>query len=82
MPPGICPHCGAPEHAPVTFSWWGGLLGPKLLHHVKCLRCGKTFNARTGRTNDTAIAIYLAVGVVISVGLLVAFYTLLFSGGL
>lgn len=73
-----CPHCQGPSR-PVTFSWWGGLLGPKMLAHCKCLRCGKTYNGKTGKSNDTAIAIYLIVSFVICFGLL---GLLIFSGAL
>ena len=61
-----CPQCHAQEEPrPIGFTWWGGLIGPKLLHHVECPRCGTRFNARTGRSNDTAIAIYMiAIGVI------------------
>src|SRR5205814_2182969 len=52
-----CPRCGDPRSQPVTFTWWGGLIGPKLLSHVKCLGCGYGYNAKTGRPNTTGIAI-------------------------
>ena len=57
-----CPGCGqalAPK--PVGFSWWGGLLGPKLFHHVECPGCATRYNGKTGRSNNTAIALYLIV---------------------
>ncbi|HEY4329126.1 MAG TPA: hypothetical protein VGN88_05270 [Phycisphaerae bacterium] len=54
----------------VGFTWWGGLLGPKILNHVKCSKCGKTFNSKTGKSNDTAIMIYIVVSFVIVLGLL------------
>jgi hypothetical protein len=57
-----CPNCGSTAKKPVTFTWWGGLLGPKMLNHVKCLGCGTAFNGKTGKSNNTAIAIYAGVG--------------------
>ena len=62
-----CPSCGSDQAKKVGFSWWGGVLGPKLFKHVKCPNCGTTFNGRTGKSNNTAIAIYLVVGGVIGV---------------
>ena len=56
-----CPKCGGTLSKPVTFSWWGGVLGPKMLSHVKCTNCGAGFNGKTGRSNNTAIAIYVIV---------------------
>jgi transposase-like protein len=69
-----CPRCGGPAK-PVKFTWWGGLLGPKMFNHTKCQSCRFGFNAKTGRSNDKVIAIYacIAVAVSIAVGLAYAF---------
>lgn len=68
----ICPHChGDGEPRQLGFTWWGGVIGPKLLHHVECPRCLRGFNGRTGRSNTAAIAIYMAV--VCAVGLALVF---------
>lgn len=56
-----CPHCGSQAWEPVKFTWWGGLLGPKLLHHTKCSQCRKTFNSKTGKSNTTAVILYQVV---------------------
>lgn len=65
-----CPSCGAESgHSRPKFTWWGGLLGPKLLHHAICGQCRTGFNARTGQPNAGAIAVYVLVGVVIGAGL-------------
>ena len=64
-----CPKCDAKRGETVSFTWWGGLLGPRLLSHVKCGGCGAGYNGKTGKSNDTAIAIYLGVGVVIGLGI-------------
>ncbi len=56
-----CPSCGARDAAPVSFTWWGGFVGPKLLNHVQCSQCGSGYNAKTGRSNNTAIAVYMGV---------------------
>src|SRR5947209_6924685 len=44
-----CPKCGDPRSKQVAFTWWGGLIGPRLLSHVKCLTCGTAYNGKTGR---------------------------------
>jgi len=56
-----CPRCGSAYTQQPTFTWWGGLIGPKLLNHTVCNQCGLGFNARSGKDNTTAIAIYFAV---------------------
>jgi len=65
--PGFCPACGSGEHQPASFTWWGGLLGPKLLNHVTCSGCGTSFNAKTGKSNNVAIGIYLACAAVLTI---------------
>jgi hypothetical protein len=62
-----CPKCGNPHSSPVKFTWWGGVLGPKMLHHVKCLGCGSAYNGKTGQPNTTAIIIYTVVAAIIGV---------------
>lgn len=70
-----CPSCqSALEPKPVGFTWWGGLLGAKLLHHAECPACHARYNASTGRSNNAAIALYLVVaGLVMSL----AFYAIM-----
>jgi len=66
-----CPQCGCDQAQKASFTWWGGFLGPKLFNHVKCPKCGATFNGRTGKSNSTAIALYLVVGGVIGIVVMV-----------
>jgi len=63
----VCPRCGCPETSPVSFTWWGGVLGPKLLHVVKCHNCGQQFNGKTGRSNAAGIAIYTIVALILCI---------------
>jgi hypothetical protein len=60
-----CPKCNAAVAEKLKFTWWGGVLGPKLLTHVKCQACGKKYNGKTGRENTVNIIIYgLVAGVI------------------
>jgi len=56
-----CPQCKDTHAQLVKFTWWGGVLGPKLLSHVKCQSCGKKYNGKTGGDNTTNIIIYSVV---------------------
>jgi transposase-like protein len=56
-----CPQCKDTNAQLVKFTWWGGVLGPKLLSHVKCQSCGKKYNGKTGGDNTTNIIIYSVV---------------------
>lgn len=71
-----CPQCQSPDFQAVTFTWWGGLLGPKLFNHVKCLDCGTKFNGKTGQSNTTAIVLYIVIANVIGIALLVFLFSL------
>jgi hypothetical protein len=65
-PPKACPRCKAEDTRRVSFTWWGGLLGPWLLDHTVCDACGLRFNGRTGRSNAAVIAIYVVVSAVLA----------------
>jgi hypothetical protein len=75
-PPGSggppCPKCGFQGSSPVSFTWWGGLIGPKMLSHVRCNACRYCYNGKTGRSNTTGIVIYTVVGAAICAVLLLA----------
>lgn len=65
-----CPKCSNSNAEQLKFTWWGGLLGPKLLKHVKCNSCGAKYNGKTGKDNTTNIIIYSVVVGVIVFGLM------------
>ena len=71
-----CPKCDNTTALPVSFTWWGGFLGPKLFSVVKCANCNTQYNSKTGRPSTRAIVIYTIVGVVIVLGLLIALTSL------
>ncbi len=66
-----CPKCGSKILTKVRYTWWGGILGPRLMHHTKCETCGYRFNGKTGKSNTTPIIIYTVATFVI---ILVVFY--------
>ena len=65
-----CPQCSKTMAKQVGFTWWGGALGPRMLHHVKCEGCGTTYNGKTGKSNSQAIAMYFVVTLVIFAGVI------------
>jgi len=68
----VCPKCGGANCRRVSFTWWGGAVGPAILKHTKCNNCGATFNGRTGQSNTTGIVIYSVVVGVIGIAIIVA----------
>lgn len=73
-----CPRCGQAVGIPVKFTWWGGILGPKIFHHVRCPACRYEYNGKTGASNSTAVTIYLVVSVLI--GLLIGVVIFMSAG--
>src|SRR4051812_27841645 len=69
-----CPRCGVPAARPVSFTWWGGALGPKLFNHHKCNACQHTFNGKTGQPNTTAITIYVTISTIIAIAVGIAIF--------
>jgi len=73
-----CPNCQSKNAKALSFTLWGGAIGPKLLSHVKCQSCNTTFNGKSGNSNLTAIIIYQIVvgGIGLIVGIAFYFYFL------
>lgn len=67
-----CPKCKTPDPKMPGFTWWGGVVGPKMFKHVKCTSCGYGYNGMTGESNTTKIVVYQAVVLVIVVGIYIA----------
>lgn len=68
-----CSKCGSELVTSVKYTWWGGMLGPKIFHHNKCESCGYTYNSKTRKSNTPSINIY---SVIIFVIAFVVFYFL------
>lgn len=56
-----CPKCGHNVVTKVRYNWWGGALGPKLFHVVKCNQCRLQYNGHTGGKLTVVIIVYQAV---------------------
>ncbi len=67
-----CPRCNQAQAAKVGFTWWGGVLGPRMLNVVRCLGCGTQYNGKTGGTLTSGIIVYTLVVTGIVVLVLVA----------
>jgi transposase-like protein len=53
-----CPNCGQSNAKKVSYTWWGGAVGPIMFTHVKCQNCGTQYNGKTGKSNQQSIIIY------------------------
>jgi len=60
-----CPKCGSTDAKAITYTWWGGFLGPKLFNLVKCNSCGTEYNGKTGKSNQQNMIIYIVASFVI-----------------
>jgi len=60
-----CPRCGSDDIYKTDYSWWGGMLGPVLVHQVRCKKCGKAYDGVTGTNITKRLSIYSIVLIVI-----------------
>ncbi len=60
-----CPRCGSNDIYKVEYSWWGGLIGPGLVHQVRCKNCGKTYDGVTGTNITKRMSIYTIIIIII-----------------
>lgn len=75
-----CPACRGANAAKVGWTIWGGVLGPRMLNHVRCQNCGTRYNGKTGRYNTTAITVYVVVSILIGAALALILIGVLLSG--
>ncbi|TWT31683.1 hypothetical protein [Blastopirellula retiformator] len=76
--PGICPYCGDADFERPYFTNWGGYIGPWLLTHAVCRRCGHGFNVNSGTSNLLNIALYQISSVLLVIlALAVGFFYIL-----
>jgi hypothetical protein len=47
-----CPKYGSIDAKKVSFTWWGGALGPRLFNLVKCNSYCTEYNGKTGKPNQ------------------------------
>jgi len=67
-----CPKCGSAEPGvPVKFTIWGGLIGPRMLHHVACPKCGAKYNGRSGQSNTRNITLFICIPLMLGLVLVV-----------
>ncbi|HBW48500.1 MAG TPA: hypothetical protein DEF47_01185 [Herpetosiphon sp.] len=60
-----CPRCQNPLPTKVTMSWWGGIVGPKMVNLVKCPQCKLQYNGKTGASVSKFIVIYVGAWVLL-----------------
>jgi transposase-like protein len=61
-----CPKCNSLNVKSVSYTWWGGIIGPRILKHTKCNDCKFTYNRKTRQSNTTPIVIYSVVTAIIA----------------
>jgi len=74
-----CPHCQGKQATRIRWTIWGGIVGPKLFTHVKCVGCGSKYNGKTGNSNTIGIVIYICVSVAVILFLMLILPMLLFA---
>ncbi|MBN9120541.1 MAG: hypothetical protein J0I06_15550 [Planctomycetes bacterium] len=71
--PGCCPSCGSRRSTKVSFTWWGGLVGPAIFSLVQCKRCRQQYNNKSGKPFGAVhIILYSLVVLFICGGILFA----------
>jgi hypothetical protein len=61
----VCPRCGSNDVHKVEYSWWGGLIGPGLVHQVQCKKCGKTYDGSTGTNITKKASTFITIALII-----------------
>jgi DNA-directed RNA polymerase subunit RPC12/RpoP len=56
-----CPNCGACDATKLSYTWWGGFIGPRFINTVRCNECRTAYNGIHGDYNTTRILLYNVV---------------------
>lgn len=67
-----CLGCGGGPLSVPSFTWWGGLVGQRLLGIEKCESCGQWWVKGTAKPGTSRIVIYAVVGGALGIALVVA----------
>jgi DNA-directed RNA polymerase subunit RPC12/RpoP len=77
--PGRCPECGSRRFTKVSWTFWGGIIGPAILGQVRCDKCRTSFSRKSGKPIGAAqIGIYMLV--VIGIGAMFGVIGLILQG--
>jgi ribosomal protein L37AE/L43A len=69
--PNTCPQCGSRRSKKISFTMWGGAVGPAVFGLVKCKECDQQYMKKSGKPFEWShILAYTAVVTVIAIGLL------------
>jgi transposase-like protein len=71
-----CPKCGSTASTKVNYTFWGGALGPRLFHVVRCDGCRTQYNGQTGAALTRVIILYQVVVFAIAGAVLGAYLAL------
>lgn len=67
-----CPKCSSNQTKVVKYTWWGGVLAPKLMNLQKCDACNFLYNRNTRKSVTTAIWVYNIVVIVVTLSIVFA----------
>lgn len=61
-----CPQCNSANTKEVKYTWWGGIVGPKMMNLQHCNACGFQFNRATRKSTRNAVIAYNLVALVLA----------------
>ena len=70
----VCPGCGSGPIEEPSFTWWGGLVGHKILNVEQCRACRKWWVKGTQQSGSTRVTIYMVVGIVLGLVIVGVFF--------
>jgi uncharacterized membrane protein YidH (DUF202 family) len=73
--PNTCPQCGSRRSKKISFTMWGGAVGPAVFGLVKCKECDQQYMKKSGKPFEWShIIAYTAVVSVLGILVLVALF--------
>jgi len=74
-----CPMCHCPYSEKVSYTFWGGFIGPWIYGQVRCLQCKQDYNGKNGKPiTGSTIAQYFLVSLIPAAIILVLILPMMF----
>ncbi len=50
-----CPNCQSNNIKSINWTWWGGVIFPRMFNHTKCNDCSFLYNGKSRKSNKNIV---------------------------
>jgi len=68
--PGRCPNCNSSRSSKVSYTWWGGILGPAIFGLVRCNKCRTQYSKKSGKEIGLFHVVMYTIAILVIAGII------------